>query len=80
MIVVDRVMDGLAVCEVDGSATINIPLSRISGPVREGALLTLTKDAGPDSLYAVDDAATQRRKAAISERFNRLKARRKPGR
>ena len=73
MIIVDRIINGIAVCEVDGLTTVDIPLSSISGNVREGAVI---QKADGESRYIVDDDDTQRRKAAISERFNRLKARR----
>ena len=71
MIIVDRIVNGFAVCEINGVMT-DIPLSRISGRVREGDMLS---GGGGDSLYTVDIPGTERRRAAISERFERLKAR-----
>jgi len=70
MIIVDRIEDGLAVCEIDGKM-IDIPLSKISGNVREGDTLI---DAG-NSLYTIDTARTEQLRADISTQFERLKAR-----
>jgi len=73
MIIIDRIENGIAVCEIDG-AMIDIPLSRIAGTAREGDVLT---DSGDGAYLAADIPATERRRADISERFERLKARKK---
>ena len=71
MIIVDRIENGIAVCEIDGVMT-DIPLSRISGAVREGDVL---RDNSDGSYLTADIPATEQRRAAIAERFERLKAR-----
>lgn len=70
-LIVDRIENGIAVCEVDG-ATIDIPLTKLSGDVREGDILC--ENGG---LYAVAKEETAIRRTAISDRFERLKARQK---
>ena len=70
-LIVDRIENGLAVCEVDG-ALIDIPLAKISGTVREGDILYEN-----NSLYTVAKEETEQRRAAITNRFERLKARNK---
>ncbi|MCL1848403.1 MAG: DUF3006 domain-containing protein [Clostridiales bacterium] len=75
MIIVDRIENGIAVCEIDGVMR-DIPLSGIRGDVREGDVLV---ESGKGSYLVADKAATEQRKAAITERFERLKRReRKP--
>ena len=73
MIIVDRIENGIAVCEVDGVMT-DIPLIRISGNVREGDVL---KESSDGLFFMADISATDQQRAAISERFERLKARKK---
>jgi len=71
MIIIDRIENGIAACEVDGVIK-EIPLSGISGSAREGDVLT---DSGDGSFLIVDVDATKQRRTAIAERFERLKAR-----
>jgi len=73
MIIIDRIENGIAVCEVNGQMR-DIPLSGIKGKPREGDVLI---DKGDGSLLTIDASATQGRRAALSERFERLKARKK---
>lgn len=70
MIIVDRIIDGLAICEKDG-ASINIPLSQITGNVREGDML---RENESGVRYSVDSEETRNRRTALSERFERIKA------
>ena len=70
MMIIDRIENGIAVCEADG-VMMDIPLSRISGGAREGDVL---RDKGDGSFLTVDPLATEGRRAAINERFARLKA------
>ena len=72
MIIVDRIENNIAVCEIDGVMS-DIPLSRIKGRVREGDVL---QDSG--EFFTIDLSGTSHRKAEISERFKRLKAKNKP--
>jgi len=73
MIVIDRIENGFAICEINGVMT-DIPLTKIRPHAREGDILIYN---GESSLYTVDHSATEERKAVISERFARLKARSK---
>lgn len=66
MIIVDRIENGFAVCEIDNEF-INIPLDQISGNLREGSVLI--KCGGH---YEVDDTDTENRKKAIFEKQKRL--------
>ncbi|MCL2359114.1 MAG: DUF3006 domain-containing protein [Candidatus Bathyarchaeota archaeon] len=63
----------MAVCEIDG-VMADIPLSKISPGVHEGDVLI---DTGNGTFYIIDTAKTEQRKADITERFERLKARHK---
>jgi hypothetical protein len=69
MIVVDRILNGVAVCIREDEA-FDVPLSAIGGAVREGAVLR--KDGGR---YTVDDRETARRTDAIKSRWDRIKKR-----
>jgi len=73
MIIVDRIENGLAVCEIDGVMQ-DIPLSKISSGVHEGDVLI---DEGNGSFYSIDVATTAQRRADIAKLFERLKARNK---
>ncbi|MCL2287628.1 MAG: DUF3006 domain-containing protein [Candidatus Bathyarchaeota archaeon] len=73
MIIVDRIENGIAVCEIDGKTTKDIPLSKISNNVHEGDVLI--DNSGDGSFYVVDVETTKQRKTNITERFERLKAR-----
>ena len=68
-LIVDRIENGLAVCECDG-AIIEIPLAIISGSVREGDIL----GQEGEGCYLVAQEETALRKEAIQSRFNALKA------
>jgi len=72
-IIVDRIENGLAICET-GDRLVDIPLAQISGAVREGDILReMENGAG----YIVSAEETAQRRAAIQNRFDRLKARNK---
>ncbi|MDR2708115.1 MAG: DUF3006 domain-containing protein [Nitrososphaerota archaeon] len=73
MIIVDRIESDIAVCEINGETTKNIPLSKIIGDVHEGDVLI--DNNGDGSSYTVDVEKTKQRKMDITERFERLKAR-----
>ena len=71
MIIVDRIEEGIfAVCETDDGMQ-DVPLSKINGNVRAGDMLI---DNG-DGSFSIDAAGTEKRRVAMSERFERLKAR-----
>lgn len=71
MIIVDRIENGNAVCEINGTEIKNIPLSQITNNVAEGDVL-IDKN-GDESFYIIDVEKTNERKEDINERFERLK-------
>ena len=71
--IVDRIENGLAVCEIDGG-TIDIPLDRISGDAKEGDILH-EGDGGAG--YSIAQEETDLKRAAVRDRFERLKKRSK---
>lgn len=73
LIIVDRIENGIAVCE-KGGALIDVPLSKISSGVREGDVLTENEDG---TFYLVNSVETEKRRVDVSARFERLKARKK---
>ena len=73
MIIVDRIENGIAVCEINGKTIKDIPLSKISNNVHEGDVLI--DNSGDGSFYVVDVETTKQRKTNITEHFERLKAR-----
>lgn len=68
MIVIDRIEGTVAVAEMDDGSFQDIPLERIAGHVRDGALLREAEDGS----YAVDEEATARRTDEIRSRFGSL--------
>lgn len=66
MLIVDRVEDGLAVVETD-DGHVDVPVSEISGRVRDGAVLVQE-----DGTYLVDEDATRERLDRISEKAKGL--------
>ncbi|MDR2719731.1 MAG: DUF3006 domain-containing protein [Nitrososphaerota archaeon] len=76
MIIVDRIENNeIAVCEINGKTTKNIPLTKISKNVHEGDVLKDEK--GDGTFYTVDMVKTEQRKAEITELFERLKTKNK---
>jgi len=69
MLIIDRIIEGAAVCVLNGEV-IEIPVSTIDGQVKEGAVL-IPNAAG--DRYLVDFEETESRRAELTERFNRLK-------
>ena len=72
MIIVDRIEDELAICEIDDDKMVDIPLSKISKGVREGDVLIAEK--GDGTFYTVDVVKTEQRRTEIIELFERVKA------
>ncbi len=68
--VIDRIEGGVAVVEIAKGEFRDVPLGRIDGDVRDGAVLA---EAG--GRYVVDETATAERRRALDERrralFNR---------
>ena len=72
MIVVDRIINEIAVC-IKEDKSIDIPISSIDGQVKEGAVL-IPNAAG--DRYHVDDEETGRRRSELTTRFRRLQKKR----
>lgn len=66
--IVDRIEGNLAVVELSFGSYKNVPLNRIRGRVRDGAVLRQT---GVDA-YEVDERATADAKARIDEKTRGL--------
>lgn len=66
MIIVDRIENGIAICEIENEFR-EIALENISGSVCEGAVLIKTDDK-----YIVDEDSTSQRKKDIFEKQRRL--------
>ena len=71
IIIVDRIESDIAVCEINGETTKDIPLSKISKNVHEGDVLL--DHNGDGSFYTVDITKTKQRKNDITKRFEHLK-------
>lgn len=69
MIIIDRFEDKRAVLEIDGEI-VDVDRSLMPADADEGDVLCIT-----DSGYAIDRAATDARRAAMRERFKRLRGR-----
>ena len=65
--VIDRIEGDTAVIELSGRAFIDVPLDRIDGNVRDGAVLTEV-----DGRYLVDEAATSERVRRTSKKRHAL--------
>jgi hypothetical protein len=72
---VDKIENGLAVCETE-EGLIDIPLAHIKGAVREGDILRAAENGAG---YLVAKEETELRRAALQERFERLKAKNRRG-
>ena len=70
-IIIDRIENGLAVCEI-GGATIDVPLDKISGDAKEGDILHENVDSAG---YFVAREETDLKRASVQDRFERLKKR-----
>ncbi len=66
MIIVDRIENGYAVCEIDGEY-VNISTQLISGNLREGSVLAKCGEQ-----YVVSDTDTDKRKKSLFEKQKRL--------
>ena len=65
--VIDRIEGGVAVVEVARGEVVDVPLSRVEGRARDGAVLVAR-----DGRYVVDEAATAERRKRLDERRRRL--------
>lgn len=73
MIIIDRIIDAVAVCEADGSV-IEIPLSAINGDACEGDVLCPDENG---KRYTINADETQKRRTMLAERFTRITNRHK---
>jgi len=68
ILIVDRIEEGVAVCEGEGGSFTHIPLSALPRGIREGDCLRPEGDG-----YVIDKEETARRRAALKSLFDRLK-------
>lgn len=66
-IYVDRIEEGIAVCEGESLERLEVPLSALPVGVREGSVLLFDGAA-----YSLDTAAEEERRRKLSERQKRL--------
>lgn len=71
ILIVDRLEAGFAVCELPGRAALTLPVAELPAGVGEGDCLRLDQTSGR---YVVDQAETDRRRAANRDLFRRLLA------
>lgn len=62
MLIVDRIENGFAVCETEEQMMISLPLSKCSGPVREGDVL-----AEADGVYRADPEQTEKLREEVKK-------------
>lgn len=67
-LIIDRIEGDIAVCENAERCHIELKLSEISGPAREGDILRPELDDG----YTVDTTATAQRREKMMRRQNKL--------
>lgn len=65
--VVDRIEGDLAIVEIEKGCFENIPMDRITGHVRDGAVLTPDGDG-----YTVDENETKRLSGVVRARLSSL--------
>lgn len=65
--IIDRIEGDIAVVEVEKGQLRDVPLARIEGRARDGAVL-IAQDGG----YAVDEAATAQRLDAVNAKRRRV--------
>jgi len=68
ILIVDRIEEGTAVCEVADGSYLHIPLAKLPRGVREGACLRPEGDG-----YVIDEEEVKRRKARNKSLFDQLK-------
>lgn len=59
-LIVDRIEDGYAVCEMENQKMIDIKLTQINGNIRDGDVLVYS-----DGFYKVDEELTNKRKDEV---------------
>lgn len=65
--IIDRIEGDIAVVEVEKGQLRDVPLARIEGRARDGAVLI-----AQDGSYSVDEAATARRLDAVNAKRRRV--------
>ena len=67
MLIVDRIVDGLAVCEQDDGSHVYIAVSDLPASLREGSVLVQV-----DGMWQLDFAAEEARRVKLHEQANEL--------
>lgn len=68
MIVIDRIENEIAVCEMEDGNTLYIALTLLPDNAAEGDVLQISEESG----YLIDSEATQLRKKAMHSRLTSL--------
>lgn len=66
-LIVDRISQGIAVCELGDGSFISIPLEKLPPEVEEGDCLTEM-----DGVYSIDTEETHRRREYLQSMLKRL--------
>lgn len=72
MLIIDRLEEGIAVCEPENGPMVELPLAKLPQGVREGDVLIPNGEG-----YRIDLEETRRRRAEHAALFTRL-SRKKP--
>ena len=67
MLIVDRIVDGLAVCERDDGSYVYIAVAQLPAGAREGSVLVLV-----NGTWVLDLAAEQARRAKLKAQADEL--------
>lgn len=67
MLIVDRIENGIAVCETEEQGMISLPLERCSGPVKEGDVLVES-----DGVYRADPEQTEKLREEVRRLSKKL--------
>lgn len=68
MLIIDRIVDGFAICEAADKSTVHIELHKLPQNVKEGDCLIQC----PDGSYTIDSDETSLRRKASSDLFKSL--------
>lgn len=67
MLIVDRIENGIAVCETEGQEMVSLPLEQCSGPVNEGDVLV---ESG--GVYRADPEQTEKLREEVRHLSKKL--------
>lgn len=71
-LIIDRIVNGLAVCEGRNGGQVKLPLSALPEGAREGDVIREKTDGEGKPEFFYDGEATGRRRKEMQERLSRL--------